>query len=355
MTTKRSRPGAAHTEATHQMPYTRPQRKRLPKHRREKRVHERPCYRSPKPNQPIDWEPFLSAPPGPPIWLLYPLLERGQHALLFSETKAGKSLLTLDLVKRACEGLQLDEAGTQSLRVLYLDYENSADDIHIRLNDMEATPGQLADLVYIQFPDLPPLNTAPGGARFVELVRKYDVDLVVIDTISRALEGPENDSSTALNLYNHSLLPLKRMGVSSLRLDHSGADSRKGARGSSAKNSDVDAVWMLKYDKKKRRRTLIRTYSRRGRGPEALEFEVQTAPLRHLSDVAGGNTSAQIDRLCAVLDELGIPPTAGRPTVKEALKRAGHKASTAVLQEVVKQRQAMASPSVPKQRQATSN
>lgn len=347
MTKMESRPGAAHTEATDQMHNTRPQRKRLAKHRREKVHHDRPCSRDPKPNEPIDWKSFLSVPPGPPDWLLFPMLERRQHALLFSETKAGKSLLTLDLVKRACAGVQLDGTQTRPMRALYLDYENPDDDIRLRLNDMGATPGQLADLVYIQFPDLPPLDTAAGGARFVGLVREHDVDLVVIDTISRALEGPENDSSTAHNLYNHSLLPLKRMGVSSLRLDHSGADPRKGARGSSAKNSDVDAVWMLKYDKKKRRRTLIRTYSRRGRGPETLEFEVQTAPLRHLPDVAGGSASAQIDRLCAVLDELDLPRTAGRPAVKEALKRAGYKASTAVLQEVVKQRQAMASPSVP--------
>lgn len=346
MTTKRSRPGAAHTEATYQMPNTRPQRKRLPRHRRENVVHERLRSRSPKPNQPIDWEPFLSAPPGPPIWLLYPLLERGQHALLFSETKAGKSLLTLDLVKRACEGLQLDEVGTQPLRVLYLDYENSADDIHLRLHDMEATPAQLSNLVYIQFPDLPPLDTAPGGRGLVELVRKHDVGLVVIDTISRAVEGPENDSSTALNLYSHSLIPLKRMGVSSLRLDHSGADQSKGARGSTAKNSDVDAVWSLKYDKKKERRTLTRTYTRRGRGPEQLEIEVHTAPLRHHLDAATSDPSNLIDELCVTLDELGVPLSAGRPKVQEALKKAGKGRRTEVLQELVKRRQAMASTAV---------
>ncbi|MGP5052998.1 AAA family ATPase [Brachybacterium alimentarium] len=291
-----------------------------------------------EPNTPIDWATFLSSSPPEPDWLVFPLVERGQQACLYSETKAGKSLLALDLLKRACMGVQLDDSKTAPIRVLYLDFENPEDDLRLRLDSFQASAEDLEGLVYIQFPILPPFDTEEGGEALLSLVMKHQVDLVVIDTISRAIEGLENESSTWHRFYRYTLLGLKRLRVASLRLDHSGKALSSGARGSSAKNSDVDAVWSLKHEKSKRRRTLKRTYTRRGRGPDQVALDEQTRPLLHvLAGVRGGDLD-EVEALCVQLDRLGILPDAGRPTVSKVLREQGVEASTKTLEEVVRRR-----------------
>ena len=149
MSAKKGRPEAATSGATIRPTQTSPKRKRLAQHKRKssdpllvKRGVEpesrqdgasgssaNPRLRRPmsdsEPNTPIDWATFLSSSPPEPDWLVFPLVERGQQACLYSETKAGKSLLALDLLKRACMGVQLDDSKTAPIRVLYLDFENS--------------------------------------------------------------------------------------------------------------------------------------------------------------------------------------------------------------------------------------
>jgi hypothetical protein len=60
---------------------------------------------------------------------------------------------------------------------------------------------------------------------------------VVIDTVSRAIDGEENSNDTWLN----------QLGIAMIRLDHSGKDETKGMRGGSAKSGDVDAVWLSTF------------------------------------------------------------------------------------------------------------
>ena len=151
------------------------------------------------------------------------------------------------------------------MRVLYLDFENSQKmtsayaSTHSR-HRLEGLDGLGLHLV--------PLAAASRhlGRReaLLNLVTKHKVDLVVIDTISRAVEGQENDAMTWHALYRHSLMRLQRLRVATLRLDHSGNRESAGPRGSTAKTSDVDAVWRLKHEKPGRRRTLKRTFTRRG-------------------------------------------------------------------------------------------
>ena len=67
----------------------------------------------------------------------------------------------------------------------------------------------------------------------------------MLDTSSRMVQGKENDSDTFIQLYRCSLVPLKRRGITVLRLDHPGKDESRGQRGSSAKDGDVDTIWRL--------------------------------------------------------------------------------------------------------------
>lgn len=285
------------------------------------------------PFTPLDWSDVLDGPPPAEDWILWPLVERGQSVSLYSAPKQGKSLLVLDMLARACAGEStLGRPAAPPLRVLYIDGENTRRDLRRRLHDLGAAPEALASLIYLSFPPLAPLDTAKGAAQLHELVLQHRPDLVVIDTISRFIEGPENDADTWIKVYRHTLLPLKGQQVGVLRLDHTGKDAERGERGSSAKTGDVDASWSLTYDTARQTRTLTRKLTRTGGGPERLVLNIETAPLRHTPASPLDVSADPVAHLVRKLDELGAPygpeDGIGRDRAAKLLREHGHGAFT---------------------------
>ncbi|NNU27971.1 bifunctional DNA primase/polymerase [Isoptericola sediminis] len=181
-------------------------------------------------------------------WIVYPLLPARRLVVLYSLPKVGKSLLMLEVaVGIACGTEVLGSTPPRPHRVLYLDYENDPmGDLLPRLESMGHDESlDLSNLHLLSFPVLGGLDTRLGAQRLLEYVDEHDVEVVVIDTVSRAVDGPENDNDTWLNMYRHLGLALKQRGVSLIRMDHAGKDETKGQRGGSAKSGDVDAVWRL--------------------------------------------------------------------------------------------------------------
>jgi hypothetical protein len=181
-------------------------------------------------------------------WIVDGLIPARRLIALFSPPKVGKSLLMLELAVGIARGEKVmglahdDDAH----RVLYVDFENDPrGDIRTRLQDMGRKPSELLDLCYMSFPRLPYLDTAMGALVLVQAVEHYACDVVVIDTISRIVQGEENDNDTWLSFYRHTGVALKSRGVTVIRLDHTGKDETKGMRGGSAKYGDVDVVWSL--------------------------------------------------------------------------------------------------------------
>jgi hypothetical protein len=124
-------------------------------------------------------------------------------------------------------------------------------DIITRMISLGAKPSELKNLVYKPFPNF---NGTLDGSQFaaaelLAIVDEETPDIVIIDTVSRFIQGNENDSSTWLALYRRIHEPLKARGVACLRLDHFGKDEDRGSRGSSSKSQDVDHVWELKLEK----------------------------------------------------------------------------------------------------------
>lgn len=181
-------------------------------------------------------EPAPAAP-----YVLDGLVRAGDLVALVSAAKAGKSLLVLDRVLAAVAA---------GWRVVYFDAENGFRDVHARVHALGHGTADLSLLTYVSFPSLT-LDEQAGAFELCNFVGELSadgprpVDLVVLDTASRFLSGDENDAAPWLAMYRLALQPLKRAGVAVLRLDHLGKDVTRGARGSSAKSSDVDAVFEL--------------------------------------------------------------------------------------------------------------
>jgi len=118
--------------------------------------------------------------------------------------------------------------------------------LHERLTAMGYSKD--TDLSLLHYASLPPiasLDKPEGAKQICDLARQCQAELVIIDTFSRAVEGAENDADTVRNFYRWTALNLKQEGRSLLRIDHAGKDIKKGARGTSAKNDDVDLVWQM--------------------------------------------------------------------------------------------------------------
>lgn len=285
----------------------------------------------------LDWAE-LWARPVVDDWIIEPILRRSSAVVLYSPPKVGKSLFTLDVAAAIATGREILGQRTEPTRVLYVDFENDPEsDIRERLQAMGYEPAQLGNLRYLSFPALAPLDTETGGRQILAVARRHDAQVIIIDTLSRAVEGEENSNDTYLSLYRHTVLGAKKAGVAFLRLDHSGKDVERGMRGASAKESDVDAVWRLSIaDAEQDILTLECTHSRKRIDERTLTIRRVDQP-RLAHEVDGRPAwDVKLQELIATFERLGLPRKAGRPTVRAALKRAGVKASDKAVGEALK-------------------
>jgi hypothetical protein len=142
---------------------------------------------------------------------------------------------------------------------------------------------------------------------------------VVIDTMSRAVEGAENESDTVRAFYAHTGRALKAAGVAVVRLDHSGKDMSKGQRGSSAKTDDVDVVYRLTARENGVR---IDTTHKRSRWVrDRIDLTITSDPLAYTTGPAAWPAGTK--EVADLLDGLGVPMEAKSSAARLALKGAG--------------------------------
>ncbi|MFI5687847.1 AAA family ATPase [Streptomyces sp. NPDC051636] len=282
----------------------------------------------------VDWDPFFATNFGQVELLPGKLLAPGQQITIVGDGKAGKSLLVQEWLWRMATGQSfLGDRPQPPVSVLYVDAENGHQDIQERFLSYGGGPGRMGLLTYASFPPIRPLDTAGGGADLMQMVKEVEAQVVCLDTVSRFISGPENDADTWLSLYRHTLLPLKRAGIASVRLDHMGKDGERGARGSSAKTQDVDHVWELRAQGGG---TLLlkRTHTRTGIGPDAFVIVRQAQKdgnsyrpgctrhvlmdYDHMEQAAEGTVEWLVQRI----DDLGLPNDAGNPRTIAALAHA---------------------------------
>ncbi|NNM48551.1 AAA family ATPase [Micrococcus luteus] len=200
----------------------------------------------------------LLDPARPPReWVVEGLLPAGASLSLIAPAGEGKSLFVLAMVLDVARG-RANFAGLRiprKRRVLVIDMENTEDDYAERMTALGVTLDnlhELDDMVFLNLPDLAPLDTATGAAELRSIIEYYGLDagdLVVLDSFQRVTEGPENDSDTARAFYRHTATMLKSLGLTVVRTDNTGKDAEKGARGTSSKRDDVDVELIMTREK----------------------------------------------------------------------------------------------------------
>jgi hypothetical protein len=293
----------------------------------------------------VRWGPAFAQTTEDRQWIIDGMVRKGDNVAVAGPAGSGKSLFFLDVAARLAIGDQvLGFDAREPMNVLYLDHENNRNDITLCLTDMDFRADQLDRLRYATFPSLEPLDTRQGGRHLHQLAHALDTDVLIIDTISRFVDGDENAADTWQNLYRHAIAPLKAVGRTVIRLDHTGRDESRDARGSSAKRDDPDAVWMFKSTPADLDgRCTVSFTLRKGRGDAytpSIAFNREIAPLEHRIVISKPETELQdrIDKCVQALDELNVPNDAGRPKCAKALREHRYGFRTDVIAEAVKKR-----------------
>ncbi len=291
----------------------------------------------------LDWSAFWASERERVDWLCEPLLLAGRATALFSPAKAGKSLLCLEVAAALATGRPvLGNPSREPLNVLYVDLENTEDDLRERLTALGYGPDSALDrLRYLSFPALPVLDSPLGGQHIAAVADHHDARLVIIDTVSRVISGEENSADTFRALYRHAIMPLKAAGRAVLRLDHAGKDLTAGQRGSSAKVDDVDAVWSLTA-RPGGAIELRCTHRRHNHGADQISLLRLSDPLGHAVPGCTDVLTDDVRPVLELLDELDVPVEWGRDKARGRLTRAGKRVRNELLAEALRVRKRLA-------------
>ena len=281
----------------------------------------------------VDWSAFWTDDVGEHEWLIEGFWPAGRAVLLHAPAKTGKSLWALYLAVELALGIRLDSGEQfrpldgEQFRVLYVDYEMTEADLRERLMEFGIGPQHdLSGLYYtLLTSEFGSLDTPGGASLFLAEIDAIKPHVVVLDTFGRAVDGDENDADTVRHFFAQAGRPLRQRGISYLRVDHTGKDASKGARGSSAKNDDVDIIWSMQQT---RDGFQLKSKSRVSWVPQVANWNRVVTPDRIFYC-----RSAEIDEMVMdeqttakvyELEELGIDPTWGRDAVVKAMTAAGH-------------------------------
>ena len=260
----------------------------------------------------VNWMVAFKQQPEDVQWLVPDFLEEGTLNAIYSAPGIGKSLLALEVA------VEIVRSGKT---VLYCDQENRVSDTVERLTSFGVHPEELSRLLLYSFPSLPPLDTPDGGRHLTALAEASDCSLIILDTLSRMVEGAENESDTYLSLYRNTLAPLKGRGIATLRLDHSGKNENARQRGSSSKEGDIDVLWHLRRDGENFF-SLECEKSRSGHTPfgQMINLTREYDPLRHMWNVKVDIPLSRFEGIMRQLELLGVPTSWGRDKVRKVLK-----------------------------------
>lgn len=190
--------------------------------------------------KPIAWSDLDNLPKRK--YLIKGLLDKGGMSVVFGESNSGKTFLALDMALHIVLGMPWCGLKIQQGSVVYIAAEGGVG-LADRLN---------AYRIYYSLTNHPSFYLIPTSidlcktdsdcSELIEEISQIpNVSLVVIDTLSRAMSGGNENSPDDMGAVIRNGDRLKEeLGVHIMFIHHSGKDSTKGARGHSALRAAVD-------------------------------------------------------------------------------------------------------------------
>jgi hypothetical protein len=173
--------------------------------------------------------------------LIKDVLDQGAMSVLYGESNVGKTFVAMDIAYHVTRGLQWAGKRTAALPALYIAAEGGGG-ARKRAAALVARHGDAPDFRMLMHPvnllradaDLGPLlaSIKASGIRF---------GLIVVDTLSRAMGGGDENASTDMGTMVRHLDAVRAQTSAHLMvIHHSGKDRAKGARGHSLLRAATD-------------------------------------------------------------------------------------------------------------------
>ena len=194
----------------------------------------------------LDMDELENMPP--PEWLVHEMIGQESLSVIYGDPGAGKSFIALDMALRVAHGMEWHGLATKATGVLYIAGEG-ARGIGKRVkgwrrkHEMEGVDAPFLLLpVAVQMLDdkqrtklIRTINAAIERAGFA-------IGLIVIDTVSRALAGADENGQESMSAFVSACDQIKlHTGGAVLGVHHSGKDKEKGMRGSTVLLGGCDA------------------------------------------------------------------------------------------------------------------
>ena len=289
----------------------------------------------------VDLYDLFSLPPHQETWIASHLVSEGRLVSLVGPAKSGKSLLALNCAAAIASGREFLGEPTKQCTVLYIDQENNAQaDVKPRLEKMGYKWTDLVEhFILSSLGKFDDFNTNQGADALIALLEQHHVKVVFIDTIARVVTGKENDNDTYNDLYRYLERQVKSLGISLIRLDHTGKEVDKGARGASAKQGDVDMTVILTRPSYSKMRLKIEGSRMPTTWTETVLTIVEKPNLTFVAkDVVKETHEEHKKRLIKLLDGKHVPRNLTVPETRSELKKHGEGGSTQIISEVAKAR-----------------
>lgn len=183
------------------------------------------------------------------------VLTEGGAAVVYGESNAGKTFWTTDLSLHVAAGLQWNGRRVDAGPVIYVALEG-ASGFRNRVAAWKVEKG-MEDASVPFYALIHPINLLDPEAdmpRLMETLRQVTDEagapkLVVVDTLSRALAGGDENSSEDMGaLVRNMDLIRHEIGCCVLFIHHSGKDASKGARGHSLLRAAIDTEIEVKAE-----------------------------------------------------------------------------------------------------------
>ena len=173
--------------------------------------------------------------------LIKGVLDQGAMCVLYGESNAGKTFVAMDISYHVARGLDWAGKRVAAFPVLYVAAEGGQG-ARKRAAALATRYGDAPDFHFL----LSPINLLRADADLVPLIESIrsfgqSFGLIVIDTLSRAMAGGDENASTDMGAMVKHIDALRHAtGAHLMVVHHSGKDRAKGARGHSLLRAATD-------------------------------------------------------------------------------------------------------------------
>lgn len=184
-----------------------------------------------------------------PVWLIPELLPEEGICVFYGEPGSYKSFLTMDIALSLAYGIEtFGYKPDAPMTTVYVAAESAKVLGKIRRRAWRIGHEQDGPAPFYLVTDMP---LAEDPANYLRLAQQLDAQgikpkLIVIDTMSQALEGMNENDSAAISKFMGACRQLRRIyGATILIIHHTGKDASRGARGHSSINGTVDMAALV--------------------------------------------------------------------------------------------------------------